>query len=339
MVQDYLTELKREISLYYRGEKLETIYIGGGTPSCLTSEELETLFEIIGVFHRSDTCEFTIEGNFDSTSFEKLLIYQKYGVNRLSFGIESTHPSQMSFLNRSFSKESVNEVLKNCHELGFYNINVDLIYAIPGETCDILEEDLNYLFSLEVPHISTYSLMIEDHTKLGIDGVSPLSQDEDFSMYQLICQKMRENNYEHYEISNFAKDGYYSSHNLCYWNNLEYYGFGLGASSYFENVRISNSRSITEYLHHTYQREREELTFLDKMEYEILLNLRKKEGIDLLKFSKTYHQDLVYYFDYRDLVLKKLLVEEKNHLFIPEDKWYISNEIIVKILEREVIYE
>lgn len=333
IVDKYLDSLELEIDKNYKGEVLETIYIGGGTPSALSLTQLERLFKILEKLNKSKNYEFTIEGNFESTSKEKLNLYKKYGINRLSFGIESVDEKNLDFLERVLDKERVKEIISYSKTIGLNNINVDLMYALPNEDLDILKSDLDFILSLDVPHISNYSLIIEEHTKIGINNLENISEDLDFLMYEEICKVLKNAGYEHYEISNFSKEGYYSKHNMCYWNNLEYYGFGLGASGYIGNKRYTNTRSINKYLDGDYLYHEDELSRLDKMEYEIILNLRISNGIDLERFKERYNIDFSDYCDYSDLVKNGFLIFEDEHLFIPEDKWYISNEIIVRLLE------
>ena len=154
-------------------------------------------------------------------------------------------------------------------------------------------------------------------------------------MYKLICKRLKDNNYHHYEISNFSKKGKESRHNTCYWSNEEYYGFGLGAGSYINNYRNTNTRSINEYLKGNYIREKEFVTLKDKEEYEILLNLRKNEGISLNKFKKLYNIDFFNKYKINRLLENNFLKIDNDKLYIPEENWYISNEIIVKIIEGE----
>ena len=322
-VNRYLNELEKEIKSIYKGEVLDTIYIGGGTPSSLNNKQLERLFEILKLFNKSETVEFTIESNFENINEEKLLIYKKNGINRLSFGLESINENNLTFLNRNITKKKINNTINSCRSLGFNNINIDLIYALPVEDISILKNDLDYIFSLDIEHISTYSLMIEDHTMLKINNIENISEELDYEMYKLICKEMKKNDYYHYEISNFSKSGYESKHNLCYWNNDNYYGFGLGASSYIDNKRITNTRSINKYLKGNYRLDIIELSNNDLIEYKIMLNLRKAEGISLEEVK----------LDVRDLVKEGLLIEENNRVRIPEEKWYVSNEIILRVLE------
>ena len=332
-VLNYLEALDREIFDLYRGEKLETIYIGGGTPSCLSLDELEILFESLSMLERTKYCEITIECNFENTTKEKIDLLKKYRVNRISFGIESISKKNLEFLDREANIDNIKDIISYCKSVGINNINLDLMYALPGESLDDLKEDLSFILSLDVPHISTYSLIIEEHTKLGISGTKNISEDLDCEMYELICKKLSDANYKHYEISNFCKEGYQSRHNLCYWNNSCYYGFGLGASGYIDNRRYTNARSINKYIDGEYILEEEILDEYLTMEYEIILNLRKSSGISLDEFYDKYGINFNEYCLYDKLVKDGYLVLKNNHLYIPEDKWYISNEIIVKLLE------
>ena len=332
IVDQYLNRLEKEIKETYQNETLETIYIGGGTPSSLSIKQLQKLFSILSILKKDKNIEFTIEGNIETTTKEKLLLYKQQGVNRLSFGIESIHPKNQELLERTFQKEETETILMEAKKIGLNNINLDIMYALPTENLKQVKEDIEYILSLNPTHISTYSLMIEPHTKLGIQKRKPISQDLDAKMYDLIKKELKKANYIHYEISNFSKAGFESHHNLCYWHNQEYYGFGLGASSFLSNKRITNTRSWTNYKKGKIQKEIEVLSKQDQIEYEILLNLRTKEGINLKEFQNKYQKELSNLYQYQHLIEKKYLIEEKDHLFIPEDKWYISNEIIVQLL-------
>lgn len=328
----YLEALEDEIKARYNNEAIKSIYIGGGTPSSLNLRQLEKLFKIIKLFKTTSDLTITIEGNIESTTKEKLALYKKEGVTRLSFGIESIDKKNLSFLERISDLTRIKEVIQEAKDFSF-DINVDLMYALPTENMAILNKDLDFFFSLDVNHISTYSLIIEDNTKLKIRNVKNISEDIDFLMYQNICKRMKDNNYLHYEISNFCKKGFESIHNLCYWKNEEYYGFGLGASSYIGNKRFTNTRSYTKYFKKDYLSYEELLTINDKIEYEIILNLRLKRGISLKEFYDKYKIELSNLYNYEPLITDKVLLLEKDNLFISEEKWYISNEIIRRFLE------
>lgn len=334
IVDKYLDSLEEEIHTLYNGEELDTLYIGGGTPSSLNIEQLERLFEILNIFEKNKNIEFTIECNFSNIDKEKLELFKKYGVNRLSFGLETTSKKQLDFLERREDLDNTRNIIELAKNMGFNNINVDLMYALPGEEISDLKKDLEFIYSLNIEHVSCYSLIIEEHTKLGIKNIENINEELDYEMYNVICDFMRDHGYKHYEISNFSKEGYHSRHNLVYWNNLEYYGFGMGASSYIDNRRCSNTRSINKYLNGEYLLEEEYLDLEDLVYYEVMLNLRKSDGIDLDKLYSKYRVSI----DYHELVKLGLLKVDKNMLYIPEDKWYISNDIIIRLMEC-IVYE
>ena len=330
----YLAGLEKEIQSIYHNDCLKTIYIGGGTPSCLSLSQLEHLFQILDVFQKEKDYEFTIEGNLDSITEEKLSLFQRHGINRISIGIETIHPRNLEFLERNFSRKECLEKVSMMRKMGFHNINFDLIYAIPGESLSILREDLSFLLSLKPEHISTYSLMIEDHTKLSIHGVKPVSDEMDEKMYHLIQNTLNKNGYQHYEISNYSLKGYESLHNLGYWKNEEYYGFGLGACSYLSPYRYMNTRSLNRYQVDPIL-EKEYVSLEDKIEYEIMLGLRLIEGIDLDLFFQKYSKSLLDLYSCDDLIQYHFLELNNHYLRIPEGKLYVSNEIIVKLLQNK----
>lgn len=329
LVDKYLEELDKEITTLYKGETLDTVYIGGGTPSSLSIEQLIKLFEIINKLKISNSAEVTIEGNFSNTTKEKLELFWKNGINRLSFGLETTNKKQLALLERTESEDRAKEIIKQAKDIGFNNINIDLMYALPDEELSDLKRDLEFIKSLEIEHISCYSLIIEEHTKLAIKNIKNVDEDIDYEMYEYICNWMKNNGFEHYEISNYSRTGYQSKHNIGYWNNDEYYGFGLGASAFRGKKRSSNTRSITKYLKGNYINEEETLRKEDFVYYEIMLNLRKKEGINLKIICDKYNIKL----DYKELFTKGLVQVKDGYLFIPEDKWYISNDIIIALIE------
>lgn len=332
MINNYLKILKEEIKEVYQDDILETIYIGGGTPSALTISELERLFKILDNLKKNSNLEYTIEANFDSLTKEKLDLFKKYGINRISFGIETINKKHLKFLNRDLNISKVKELIEYSKKIGITNINVDLMYGLKDETIEELKQDLDFLISLDVNHISTYSLILEEHTKLYIDKVENISEDLDYEMYKTIIKTLEENNFKQYEISNFSKLGYESKHNLRYWNNEEYYGVGLGAASYIGSKRITNTRSFSKYLKKDFILDIEELSEEDKCIYEMILGLRKCEGVSKDKFYRTYHCTISEKFDIIDLLDKRLLEENDKYIFIPRDKLYVENEILLSFV-------
>ena len=334
-IDKYLISLEKEIKSIYKGEVLDTIYIGGGTPTVLELNDLEKLLKIISIFNKSNSIEYTIESNIDTLSKEKLDLLKKYNINRISIGVETTNNKLLKLLNRDLNKKHLEEMINYSKTIGIDNINLDLIYALPGESINDLKKDLEYITSLNPKHISTYSLIIEEHTVLNNLKYKSISEELDLKMYNYICNYLKDKGYNHYEISNFSKPSYESKHNLVYWNNNNYYGFGIGAASYIDNKRITNTRSLNKYFNNNYIKEKEILNRNDIIDYQIILNLRLKDGIDLKLFKDKYKINLNDIYNYEELVNNNLLELNNNHLYIPENKLYISNTIIVSLLDKK----
>ena len=326
-VKPYLKCLEAEIDNSYMGEELTTLYIGGGTPSCLNIEELKSLFDIIKKFNKSADIEFTFECNINDLEEEKLRLLYENGVNRLSVGIESFDSEKLKFMNRKADFKE--ELARN---IGFKNINVDLIYAIPNETVKILEKDLKLFLKLKPDHISTYSLMIEKNTLVGLNKIKPIEEEKDTKMYELICKKLKKAGFEHYEVSNFAKKGLESRHNLTYWNNLEYYGFGCGASGFVEAVRYDNTKSLTEYLKGNIISSKSLMSKVDNMENELILGFRKLEGISLEEFFNKYEENMQNIFPLKPLIKSGDLIFKNGRIYINPKKLYVMNEILIKLI-------
>ena len=329
LVDKYLLELNNEINKNYKGETLKTIYIGGGTPSSLNIKQLNKLLNIIKIFKLEENYEFTVECNIENITKEKLELLYKNKVNRLSIGIQTFNEKYLKFLNRNHTKEEIKEKINLAKTIGFENINIDLMYAFPEETLEELEIDINEFLKLDIPHISTYSLIIEPHTKLYIDKIKNIDEDLDRKMYDLICSKL--NKYNHYEISNFGKTGYESIHNLTYWNNENYYGFGLGASGYINNTRYDNTKNINEYLKGNYIKNKEILSKNIEIENEFILGLRKIKGINIEKFNKKY--DNIFKYDVVNRLLKENKLQKDNkNIFINNEYIYTSNNILIEFI-------
>ena len=332
-VNRYLDALGQEIINNYKGEVITSLYIGGGTPSSLDLEELEKLLKTLKIFNLSKDCEITFESNADSLSLDKIKLLKDFGVNRVSLGVETINKKLQDVLERRTSKDTVINCINNLKSVGITNINVDLIYAIKGETLEDLNNDLEFLLSLDVPHISTYSLIIEDNTKLKIKGIKNIDKVIDRDMYDLISKTLKNNNYIHYEISNFSYDGFMSKHNLKYWRNLEYYGFGVGASGYIDNIRYTNTRSITNYIDGKTIIDKEIVTLKDKMFYEIMLGFRTSMGIDKIEFKDKYNVSIDRVFNYKSLVEEKVLEEDLKYLRVREEYFYVLDEVTLRFLD------
>lgn len=328
---EYLTHLEKEINEYYDKDEIKTIYVGGGTPSILSMPNLMKLLEITKIFKTNENLEFSFEMNVNDITEEKLKLLKEYGVNRISIGVESFDELNLKFLNRKHTKEQIEKNI-NLVKKYFTNISVDLIYALPIESLSVLKKDLKMLLKLDVPHISTYSLIIEEHTALAVNKVEPIDEDKDYKMYNYIIKELKENGYEHYEVSNFARPGYESKHNLTYWGNGEYYGFGLGAHGFISELRYENTRSFNTYLKDKYRFNEFVVSIKEDMENFIILGLRKLEGIDIVEFYNKYKVNIQDEFNITPLLKDGILKLTGSKIHISEENIYIMNAILNKIL-------
>lgn len=332
-VEKYLIALEKEIKSKYEGEIINTIYIGGGTPSCLNIQQLTKLFNIIKIFNISKTLEFTFECNIENITEEKLELLYNNGVNRLSIGIQTFNEKYLNFLNRNHTKKDIVSKINSAKKIGFKNINIDLIYGLPNQTLEYLNNDIDEFLKLDITHISTYSLIIEPNTKVFIDDYKNIDEELDYEMYKLICNKLKANGYNHYEISNFSKDKYESKHNLTYWDNNEYYGFGLGASGYINNIRYDNTRSFNKYLNGEYVKESHKLDLKEAIENEFILGFRKINGINKKKFKNKYNKDIKSIEVVNKLLEENKLLEDEKNIYINPDYVYVSNDILVEFID------
>ena len=326
-IDEYLKSLEKEIKDKYKGEEINTLYIGGGTPSSLNINQLEKLFDIIKIFNLKKDAEITFEANSEDLTEEKLK-FLKSKINRLSIGIETFNEKILKKLNRTINLKNI----KNSFNY-FENINLDLMYGFNNQTIDDLLYDLNKLIKLNPSHISAYSLIIEENTKLYINNYKNIDEDLERKMYDLIVTTLNKYGYNHYEISNFSKKNYESKHNLVYWNNNHYYGFGLGASGYIDNIRYENTRSLNNYLNGKYVREIHNLSKDEILQNELMLGLRKINGINKSIFKEKFNFEIDSLPAIKDLKDKKLLSDNKNNIFINKDYIYTSNEILIKLID------
>ena len=323
-IEKYIEALKKEIkeeSKKIDKEKyiIDTIYIGGGTPSYIDERYIsQIVYEIRENYNIEKEIEITIEVNPGTVNEEKLKEYKKNGINRLSIGLQSTNNELLKQIGRIHTYEEFLNTYNLARKVGFKNINVDLMLGLPNQTLTNIQDSLEKVINLKPEHISFYSLIIEENTqieKMIKQGKLKLPDEEiERNMYWKAKNILEENNYIHYEISNFAKKGYESKHNLNCWNQKEYLGFGVAAHSYFENKRYCNTNSIEEYCRNIEEnninknRDICEIQKEEEMKKEyMLLGLRKIEGIDVQEFKNKFVENPIYTFHNE---LEKLVKEE-----------------------------
>ena len=321
-VDAYLEHLIQETRSYEIG-KLRTLYIGGGTPTALSAQQLAYLLtELPKVMDLSEVEEFTIEATPGDLDPDKIAVLKESQVNRVSLGVQTFDNKMLKNIGRSHQEQDIYDNIRHLKQAGFDNISIDLIYALPGQTMDQVKENVAKAIDLDIPHMSLYSLILENHTVFMNRmrrGKLPLPKEElEAEMFEYIIEELEKAGFEHYEISNFSKPGFESRHNLVYWGNAEYYGLGAGASGYVDGIRYKNHGPIRHYLEAVEAGKaritEEHLTLEEKMEEELFLGLRKKTGVSKARFEEKFGVS----FDQRYGQVVAGLTEQG--LLVPDDK-------------------
>ena len=311
LAEKWLERLEKEIKDNCK-DRYETIYIGGGTPSCLNNDQLDRLLTLIDPY-TEEVKEYTIEVNPESLTIDKINIFNRHKVNRISMGVQSSDDAILKALNRKHTFNDVREAVKLLKENKLSNISVDLMYSLPDQDMDILKKAVNDILLLDVPHISLYSLTIEENSVFGKRGVKNLDEDIEADMYEYIEKVLTENGYVHYEVSNFCKEGYESRHNMGYWLYDDFLGISLGASGKIGNNRYTNTRDFNKYLNEEYIRDEDLELSIEDMKFEnIMMSLRTIYGLDIEKFNRKYSCDLEK--EYEKGLKNKYIKIENGHL-------------------------
>ncbi len=329
-IDDYLDALDTEIKQNYRQETIKTLYFGGGTPSLLSIDQLQKLFKITGQLKLAKNCEITFECNPEDLTLAKLE-FLKDKVNRLSIGIQSFQAHLNKILGRQVPEISRIKLAKQY----FKNINIDLIYNLNEQTFTDLKNDIATFLSLDIPHISTYSLIVEPHTKLFIQGYH--QNNDDIQSEEYLNEILKHHGYNHYEISNYAKPGYESKHNLTYWNNDNYYGFGLASSGYIDNQRYENTRNFKAYINGKFQAEKHKLSLTETLQNEFILGLRKIKGVNRQRFKQKYGFYPETLKVVQKLLNQKYLKQDAHNLYIAPQYLYLSNEILLNFMDTDLL--
>lgn len=344
-MEEYLEALRIEIELYkplLSQREIRTVYFGGGTPSLLPPKKLISLLNMVLPQGNDGEIEVTLEANPGTTKFEDLEELKEGGFNRISLGIQSFKDEELSFLGRIHSSKEGEEAFKNARKAGFKNINLDLIYGIPGQSLGDFLYSLNRAISLNPEHLSLYCLSIERGTPLYLrvksGEIRPLRDDQVAMMYHTSHRLLSSNGYEHYEISNFAKPGFRSRHNMVYWTYGEYLGLGLKAVSFYEGIRRGNIGKFEEYIS-ALKVGREPISYrtgkkgIAALREEAILRLRTSDGFSEEELRKKYPRAFSL-FQKKILSLKEcgFLEEKKGQWRIKEKHFFVSLEIMSRLL-------
>lgn len=327
--------------------KISTIYMGGGTPSYIDSKYIKQILDTLFLFVDKEYLkEVTIEVNPNSVTEEKLKVYKDSGVNRLSIGLQTNHNDILKKIGRAHKIEEFEKALDIANKVGFNNISADLIYPLPDLDLNRFNETLDYILNLKdknIKHISIYNLEIHENTKLKFlldEGyVTLVDEDEEYEMYTALNKRFKEAGYNRYEISNYSIPGYESNHNLRYWNQSLYLGFGAGASSFFGGSRYRNENSIEKYISYLDKgisiiAEKEDLDLLSLMKEYVMLALRKIEGLDVTNFKSKYKKDVYELFseELNSLINDGLLEKEGNYIHLTQRGLEVANLVWEKFV-------
>ena len=321
LYEQYINALCQEITMYqalFPDICIDTIYFGGGTPSILPPNLIiRALNTVKANFALNSDIEITLEANPGTVDEQKLQYLYQNGINRLSFGVQAVQDDLLQKIGRIHTIKEADMAIEVAQKIGFKNISVDLMYGLPGQTLEMLKEAVSWAVNKNIQHISIYGLQIEENTVFGRlydQGKLILpSEDESEMMYDYLTEQLPKYNYNRYEISNFAKEGYNSKHNIDCWNQKEYIGFGAGASSYENNVRYSNTDCIEEYIKNIENNEETKNVIVEekqdensKMSEYMILGIRKIEGVNIKEFTQTFGKSPIHIFNKE---LKKLVKE------------------------------
>ena len=334
---------------HYRGLCADTVYIGGGTPTCLDAELLTGLLRAIqNCFLLTDTCEITVECNPKTVDDIYLKKLHSAGVNRLSVGVQSFCDRQSELLGRLHNAEEAKKCIKLAQDCGFENINLDLMFGLPYQTKEVFLESLETALLLEPTHISAYSLILEEGTLLAkrVESGELQLPDEEMErdLYHFLIKRLAQDGYIHYEISNFARNGYESKHNNKYWERRPYIGLGAAAHSQFGNIRFGNPPQLDRYEQLVQMippcgRETELLTRTDEMAEFVFLGLRKVRGICKSDFSSKFATEIETVYGSQLTKFRKLglLEEHGNNICLTEKGIDVSNSIFCEFLPEEKV--
>lgn len=346
-VDEYLQALEQEMILTlkkYPTNGLETIFVGGGTPTSLNEKQLEWFVQSINRnLPMSNNVEFTFEANPGDLTKGKLQILKDAGVNRLSLGVQTFNDELLKSIGRVHRANDVYQTVENAKSIGFKNISIDLIFSLPTQTITDFKESLTEAFTLDIQHYSAYSLIIEPKTvfyNLLQKGKLPTpGEDMEAAMYELLMEEMEQHGYSQYEISNFSKTGYESKHNLTYWNNEYYYGFGAGAHSYVNGWRRSNAGPLKKYMEQISDGnlpifQEHQTSKAEQIEEEMFLGLRKTAGVSIAHFIGKFEIDPRQLFEKEiaDLIAKKWIEMKDDNIYLTKTGRLLGNEVFQSFL-------
>lgn len=345
--EDYVKALKKEIKDFsnkVKNYQITTIYIGGGTPSTMSKGTISDILNVVyDNYNVSKTAEISIEANPNSITLDKAEEWKNAGVNRVSVGLQSSNDELLKIINRPHTKEDYLNAISILKRVGFKNINTDLMIGLPNQTLKDVKQSLNLVLKTKIPHVSAYSLILEEDTplfKMVNSGQLTLPQEDTvLKMYDLVYSTLKKHKIHRYEVSNFAKESFKCRHNFNCWNMVEYVGFGVSANSFLDHIRWGNEDNIEEYISKVSKNElvidfEERQSNEDLYDEYIMLKLRTTEGIDLIKLKDEYYYDILNLKkkEIDNLLKYKLIKIKDNFLSATNDGFKVLNQIILDLV-------
>lgn len=347
-VDEYLSALSKEMELATDDQvrnELETIYVGGGTPTALNAKQMDYFLGSVRKHLNLDghIKEWTMEANPENMDQEKLQIMKAAGVDRLSIGVQTFNDDLLKSIGRAHDRGAVLKGIKEARRVGFNNLSIDLMFGLPGQTKDDLLASLNEAMTLDPEHISIYSLQIEPRTifynRIRKGTLHLPEQDIEADMYEIVMDFLDSHGYHQYEISNFAKPGKESRHNLLYWENEEYFGFGAGSHGYVNGNRVVNAGAVKGYIRRVEEAgqavvESHPVTRIEKIEEELFLGLRKMAGVSKSHFHMKFGESLnhIYREQIKELKEKGWIVEDEERIALTRTGVLLGNEVFQTFL-------
>tara|TARA_B110000503_G_scaffold141842_1_gene236640 strand:+ start:3483 stop:4616 length:1134 start_codon:yes stop_codon:yes gene_type:complete len=343
--QAVLSAIEKELVLrpnYIGKELVETIYLGGGTPSLLNEVELQSLFNTVhSNFNVSKEAEITLEANPDDLTKEKLQQLKQTPINRLSIGVQSFFEEDLRFMNRAHNATEAQESIKNAKEIGFENLSIDLIFGSQTTTNEMWKENLDTFFDLGINHLSAYSLTLEEKTALAHQvakgKISTIDDEKNYAQYLMLQQAIQKHDFEQYELSNYCKNSSFSKHNTSYWQSKKYLGIGPSAHSFDGVSRQWNVRNNSLYLkaieNGTSYFEKEDLSEIDRYHEYLITSLRTKWGINIAELRVSFSNLIVEHFNSKKIELNKSIVDlSTDNLVIKSEYLFQSDEVVRELM-------
>lgn len=332
--RQWLEALKLEITKKALSIDLDTIYLGGGTPSALSFEELEELLKVLSPYTKN-VKEYTIEINPETLTQEKALLMSRYGINRASIGFQSSDPMLLKLMNRHHTLETVKQAMDLLKNAEIDNISLDLMYALPNQTIEQFQKSVMDAILLSPKHLSLYSLTIEPNTVFARLGYQAADEDIDADMYEWVTEELPKHGFIQYEISNFAQPGYESKHNQAYWDFNDYYGLSMGATGKECGIIYENTKNFKEYLNNPLSSSKVHIDISEQMFESLMMGLRLVRGLNKKQFQLRYKKSVhdIWPSQIETYKSRGLLLENEDYLYCSQYALHILNSILTDFID------